>query len=262
MVKSILNRVALDPAHQAKVHDPAVVKGDCCLEQEVHVAAGCMLVQMHVTDWVAAQKEDLMLSTVLHWLKVQKKTDLKALLAEHTFSKEGQLILQNFTIHQGALYLHSTPKGETKDLLLFIVPKAYCVTALNGYHRDVGHQGHNHTLSLLWEYFWWLGMANQMQQSIKCCACCLQREGDLSKVPLHPIVATAPVDLLHVDFTSIETTLELNRPPKVTNVLVLQDHFTKHIMEYVTPDQTAKTVAKFLYQDYISIFGGPGQASE
>ena len=26
-------------------------------------------------------------------------------------------------------------------------------------------------------------------------------------------------------------------------------------MAYVTPDQTAKTVAKFLYQVYISIFG-------
>ena len=71
-----------------------------------------------------------MLSTVLDWLKAQKKTDLKALLAEHTCSKEGQLILQNlqnFTIHQGALYLCSMPKGETKDLLLFVVLKAHCV---------------------------------------------------------------------------------------------------------------------------------------
>ena len=63
------------------------------------------------------------------------------------------------------------------------------------------------------------------------------------------------MDLLHVDFTSIEMTLELNRSPKLTNVLVFQDHFTKHVMVYVTPDQTAKTVAKFLYQGDISIFG-------
>ena len=92
---------------------------------------------MHVTDWAEAQKEDLMLSTVLDWLKVQKMTDLKALLAEHTSSEEGRLILwhwQNFTIHQGALYLHSTPKGETKDLLHFMVPRAHCVATLNGCH--------------------------------------------------------------------------------------------------------------------------------
>ena len=60
------------------------------------------------------------------------------------------------------------------------------------------------------------------------------------------------MDLLH--FTSIEMTMELNRSPKVTNVLVFQDHFTKHVMVYVTPNQTTKTVAKFLYQGYISIF--------
>ena len=76
---------------------------------------------------------------------------------------------------------------------------------------------------------------------------------------LHPILATAPLDLLHVDFTSIETTWELSRLPKVTNVLVFQHHFMKHIMTYVTPDQTAKTVTKFLYQGYFSIFRAPAR---
>ena len=97
-------------------------------------------------------------------------------------------------------------------------------------------------------------MINQMQQSIRPCVHCLQHEGNLPKAPLHPIVATAPLDLLHIDFTSIEMTTELNQLPRVTNVLVFQDHFTKHVMVYVTPNQTAKTVAKFPYQGYISIF--------
>ena len=113
---------------------------------------------MHVTDWAKAQKEDPMLSAILDWLKAQKKTDLKTLLVEHTSSEEGWLILwnqQNFTIHQGALCLHSTPKGETKDLLLFMVPKAHCVTTLIGFHRDMDHQGHDCTLSLLWKHVWW-----------------------------------------------------------------------------------------------------------
>ena len=53
-VKLILNGVTLGTAHQAEVHDPAVVEGDHHLEHEVHVTADCMLVQMHVTDWVEA----------------------------------------------------------------------------------------------------------------------------------------------------------------------------------------------------------------
>ena len=49
--------------------------------------------------------------------------------------------------------------------------------------------------------------------------------------------------------------MELDKSPRVVNVLVFQDHFTKHVLAYVTPDQTAKTMAKFLYGGYISIFG-------
>ena len=154
-------------------------------------------------------------------------------------------------IHQRALYLSSMPKGDTEDLLLFVVPRAPSCCHIEWVPQGCGHQGHDHTLSLLWEWFWWPGMAKQMQQSIKSCTCCLQHEGNLSKVPLHPIVATTPMNLLHVDFISIEMTLDLNRLSKVTNVLVFQDHFTKHIMVYVTPDQT---VARFLYQGYFSIF--------
>ena len=94
-----------------------------------------------------------------------------------------------------------------------------------------------------------------MRQVIKACKCCLQYEGGTPKAPLCPIVATAPLDLLHVDFMSIETTLELNQSPRFANVLVFQDHFTKHILAYVSPDQTVKTITKFLYGGYISIFG-------
>ena len=68
-VKHILNRVALGAVHWAEVHDPAMVEGDQCLEQEVHVTAGHALVEMHVTDLAEAQRKDLMLSTVLDWLK-------------------------------------------------------------------------------------------------------------------------------------------------------------------------------------------------
>ena len=98
-----------------------------------------------------------------------------------------------------------------------------------------------------------------MRQVVKACKCYLQYEGGTPKAPLYPIVATTPLHLLHVDFTSIGTTMELNQLPRVANILVLQDHFTKHILAYVTPNQTAKTIAKLLYGGYISIFGAPAR---
>ena len=73
MMRSILDRVALGAAHWAKVHNPTIVESGHNLEQEGHVTAGCTLVQMHVTDWAEAQREDPMLSVVLDWLKAQTK---------------------------------------------------------------------------------------------------------------------------------------------------------------------------------------------
>ena len=54
-------------------HDPTVVEGDHGMEKEVHVAAGWVLVQMHVTDWTEAQREDSVLSTFLDQLEAWKK---------------------------------------------------------------------------------------------------------------------------------------------------------------------------------------------
>ena len=103
-------------------------------------------------------------------------------------------------------------------------------------------------------------MTSQMQAiHQKLYTCCLQHKGSLPKAPLQPIMATAPLDLLHVDFTSIEMTIKPNQSPRVANVLVFQDHFMKHMLAYVVPNQTAKTIAKFLYQGYISIFRAPAR---
>ena len=89
MVRSILDGIALGAVCWAEVHNPTIGKHDCSLEQEVHVTTGCALVQMHVTDWAEAQREDPMLSAVLDLVKAQKKTDLKVLVVEHTSNEEG-----------------------------------------------------------------------------------------------------------------------------------------------------------------------------
>ena len=49
--------------------------------------------------------------------------------------------------------------------------------------------------------------------------------------------------------------MELDQAQNVMNLLVFCNHFMKHVMAGVIPDQTAKTVAKLLWQGYISIFG-------
>ena len=65
------------------------------LEQEVCVTTGQVLVEMHVTDWAVAQKEDPELDAVLQWLGSRKKANLRTLLGECLMSEEGQMVWRN-----------------------------------------------------------------------------------------------------------------------------------------------------------------------
>ena len=135
-VQTILDE-ATQGSWRAEGEGPTVIEGDQEREGEVRVIAGQVLVEMHVTNWAAAQKEDPKLDAVLQWLESKKKTDLRTLLREHTLSEEGQMVWrnhQNFTTLQDTLYLCSTPKGENEDLLLFVVLRMHQTATLNGCH--------------------------------------------------------------------------------------------------------------------------------
>ena len=83
----------------------------------------------------------------------------------------------------------------------------------------------------------------------------LWREG--RKDPNCTMMITTPFQLVHLDFTSFETTTDLKEPPKVKHVLVIVGHFTRYTRAYVTKDKKASTAAKTLYKGFISIFGAP-----
>ena len=94
-VQAILDGAAMGASHRAERENPAIIKNDQQLEQEVSVAAGQVLVEMHVTNWAAAQKEDPELDAVMQWLGSGKKADLKTLLGECIMSKEGWMVWRN-----------------------------------------------------------------------------------------------------------------------------------------------------------------------
>ena len=84
-------------------------------------------------------------------------------------------------------------------------------------------------------------------------------EGGISEVLLCPIQAHMPLELFHMDFTCVESTMGLNKPPCIKNVLVITNHFTRYALAMVTKDQTAKTIARILYERFIAVFGVPAR---
>ena len=111
------------------------------------------------------------------------------------FSIHNSLIL-----NKGLMYMSVTPKGQ------------HCMV-LNGVHHDAGHQGQQRTLALAQERFWWPMMAEDCHTIVKGCPHCQAFEGEVPRAPLCLIQVYAPLELVHLDYTSIEFMMELNKPP-------------------------------------------------
>ena len=133
-----------------------------------------------------------------------------------------------------------------------VVPKAYRSRALVGCHDDVGHQGRMRTLSLLRERFYWPGMQTEAMQHVQQCTRCLRRKTPSHVAPLQPIHVTQPLELVHMDYLSLE-------PSKgnIENVLVITDHFTRYALAYPSKTQTAQATARILWDNFICHYGFP-----
>ena len=222
---------------------------------------------MHIVDWGEAQEVDTLLAACHQWLKTHKdillpKRDalLKQYLGCHAEMEEGHALFcmrNSLVLNKGLMYVSTMPKGEAEEILAFVVRGEQCWVALNGIHHDAGHQGQQRMLALVHEHFWWPMMVKDCHALVRGCQWCCAFEGVISKVPLCPIQAHAPFELVHVDFTSVESTMELNKPPCVKNVLVITDHFTHYALAMVIKDHTARTIVGILYERFMAVFGVP-----
>ena len=66
-------------------------------------------------------------------------------------------------------------------------------------------------------------------------------------VELQPIKATYPLELVHMDYL----TKESSKGDKDVNILIITDHFIKYAQATVTNSQTAKVMAKALWVKFI-----------
>lgn len=133
------------------------------------------------------------------------------------------------------------------------MPESLKVDALSGVHDHAGHQGQPRTLSLARQRFFWYDMEKDVRNHVKHChRCVLSKTPEPSaRAPLESIKTSAPLELVCIDFWSAE-----DNHNKSVDVLVITDHFTK---AYAFPcqDQTAKRVAKKLWDNFFCIYGFP-----
>ena len=96
-------------------------------------------------------------------------------------------------------------------------------------------------LDLMHDHFFLPCMAAQAKKHIEKCHQCITFKAKQPRTPQENIVATHPLELVHLNYLCLE-------PGKreEENVLVVSDHFTQHTQAYVTQSQPALTRAKAL----------------
>lgn len=254
-VKSICQRICLSESSDipARYVDQLGASPDCVPDIytfPMHMELKS-IEHMSKSELIRAQKDDSEIGPAIQAVVQKKwpdsiKSSPELVLLKHEADK---LMLKEGLLHR----LSKRPSGE--EFTQLVLPKEFREAVLMSLHDDLGHLGIERTADLLRSRFFWPKMLNYVEQYVKNCGKCLARKSPCPKVaPLHQITSTGPMDLVCIDFLSVEPDSK-----GMSNVLVITDHFTRYAQAFPTKNQKAQTVAKVLMDKYFVHYGLPAR---
>ena len=159
--------------------------------------------------------------------------------------------LNRLEVLDGVLYRKRQEGAQTHHQL--VLPEDLRPLVLKSLHDDMGHMGVERTLDLARKRFYWPKMSAEVETKIKTCDRCIRRKVLPEKAaPLVNITATRPLELVCMDFLTLEPDSSNTK-----DILVITDHFTKYAVAIPTSNQKARTVAKCLWDHFIVHYGIP-----
>ncbi len=228
------------------------VKAICSLEGEgVTGYAHCVIVQCsshsvaESIDWLQEQRKDSAISRVRDIIvedqHVNPRKEEKGVL---------RMLRKRSSLQVDGGILYRIVGGKRKVM----VPKHLISKILKMAHDDMGHQGRDRTFSLIEARFTWPRMGLDIQEFIRKCDRCsrVKAPHQPAKAPLVPIVSTEPLDIVCMDYLSLEQS-----KGGFGNILVLTDHFTKYALAIPTTTQSANNTAKLILQNFVYRLGIP-----
>ena len=202
-----------------------------------------------VQDWKVEQNKDPTLVEMIKRLRTRNP-------AHPVLEREGWKGLvkerPNLCLRMGVLYRKTKRPGLKQTTLQLVLPVGYRAVAIKGCHDEVGHPGMDRTYLLIADRFYWPGMKIEIEKYVTSCARCQIFKSKRQKAPMQPIQATYPLELVHLDYLTIE-----GPSGRDVNLLVITDHFTRYAQVYMTRTQTAQATAKAFWEGFILHYGWP-----
>ena len=209
---------------------------------------------MTAADWRKAQGEDPTISAVVKMMKRRtlhhRRSSSRDVAHLRTYlHQKSRLKLRN-----GVLYrkINTNDRPDRNNMQLCL-PPAYWKEALEGCHDNVGHLGIDRTIDLLRDRFYWPFMMDDASTYVGSCQRCQKAKGRQQRAPLQPYHADAPMELVHMDYLTIEH----GRTQQDVNILIITDHYSRFAQAIKTPSQTAIVTAQAAWDHYFSKYGFP-----
>uniref|UniRef100_A0A9J7ZL63 Gypsy retrotransposon integrase-like protein 1 n=1 Tax=Cyprinus carpio carpio TaxID=630221 RepID=A0A9J7ZL63_CYPCA len=200
------------------------------------------------------QSEDPVLSRVLSYVSRGRRPSRRERTKETLKILKTLKQWERLRMLDGVLYRVYKDQLTGKKRWQYIVPASLTKQVLQGVHDNAGHQGQARTLHLTRERFFWVGMERDVREYVKCCKRCVvsKTPEPEARAPLESVKTTRPLELVCIDFWSAE-----DRKGGSVDVLVVTDHFTKMAHAFACSNQSAKQVARQLWDRYFCIYGFP-----
>lgn len=211
----------------------------------------CSLGQFSRSELIDAQANDVVIAPAIQALRQGRWSQEVAANTELALIKKeiGKLLMKDGLLHRRG------KKQSGEEVTQLVLPEVFRGAVLRSMHDDFGHFGVERTLDLIRTRFYWPKMAGNIEQYIKNCGECVTRKTPGQRAaPLHQIVSNGPMDLVCIDFLSVEPDSK-----GIGNVLVVTDHFTRYAQAFPARNQKAPTVARILVDKFFVHYGLPAR---
>ena len=212
------------------------------------------LLQTHglsAKDWRKAQLQDLSLSFVIKCfeagLPAPSRRSLDQAVDAKYLKEWDKMLLSN-----GVLHRKVTLNGQ--NFLQRVLPPAFREDVFEALHDDLGHQGRDRTMSLIKQRFFWPGMDTYIKNKVASCERCIRRTAGPDRSKLVNITSTSPMEIVCLDYLTLERS-----KGGFEKILVITDHFSRYAQAIPTRNETAKTTARVLFDNYIVHYGFPAR---